>query len=409
MTTQNTHKQSPEPVTKKQTKVASPALLFFGACVIALVGFVVGTRAEQLQAYIGPVLGIHKSAQTIDLSSLQNTYQYLKANFDGKLDDQKLIDGANHGLVSAAGDKYTTYFNKQEAASFSKDLSGDVGAGIGAEIGDRGGQPTIVQILPDNPAQSAGMLEGDVITAVNGESSVGWTSDKTASKVRGEVGTSVKITIIRGGLSKDFSITRATINNPSVTSKIKNNIGIMTISRFDDKTSALARQAAENFKRLQVKGVVLDLRSDGGGYLDAAVDVAGLWLDDKLVVTQRKGATVIDSKRSGSDTVLAGIKTVVLVNGGSASASEILAGALRDNGIAELVGDTTFGKGSVQEVIQLGQFDALLKVTVAKWYTPKGVNINDKGFEPDVTVKITRQEISAGQDPQLARAEQLVQ
>jgi carboxyl-terminal processing protease len=182
----------------------------------------------------------------------------------------------------------------------------------------------------------------------------------------------------------------------------------MIISRFDQDTGSLARQAAESFKSQGVTGVVLDLRDDGGGYLDAAKDVASLWLTDKIVVTEKTNGKVTDEIRTSGTPVLAGIKTVVLVNGGSASASEIVAGALQDYKVATLVGEKTFGKGTVQKLITLPD-GRQLKVTIARWYTPNGKNITKEGISPDKTVQLTTGDINAGRDPQADAARMSLQ
>jgi carboxyl-terminal processing protease len=174
----------------------------------------------------------------------------------------------------------------------------------------------------------------------------------------------------------------------------------MTISRFDEETGSLARAAAEDFKKQNVKGVILDLRDNGGGYVEAAKQVASIWLDNKIIVTERRGSTTTDTIRSGSNPILNGIPTVVLVNGNSASASEIVSGALQDYKVAKIVGQKTFGKGSVQKLVDLDG-GAQLKVTIAKWYTPNGKNISKTGISPDVTADLTADDINNGVDPQM--------
>jgi carboxyl-terminal processing protease len=221
--------------------------------------------------------------------------------------------------------------------------------------------------------------------------------------IRGEAGTTVKLNIQRGTDVKDYTVTRATINNPSVTSSVADGVGTMTISRFDEETGSLAQQAAQSFKKQGVKAVILDLRDNPGGFVDAAVDVAGLWLDNQVVVTERTGNTVKETLRSGSDAVLAGIPTVVLVNGNSASASEIVSGALQDHKAAKIIGEKTFGKGSVQQLLTLDS-GAQLKVTIARWYTPNGKNITGNGITPDVTATLTQANVDAGVDPQVDTA-----
>jgi carboxyl-terminal processing protease len=388
---------------EKQKKGITKTIYFLSIAVAVLVGFVGGTRSNEILAVIGPIFGMKVETGTLDLASLQKTYQALKANFDGEVESDKLIDGANHGLVASLGDPYTAYMTADEAAEFQKDLTGDVGAGIGAEIGVRKDQPTILRVLPNHPAEKAGLQSGDVIAAINDEASLTLTADEAANKIRGEAGTTVKVVILRGDETLDFTITREKINNPSVSSEVKDGVGILAVTRFDDQTASLARQAAREFKNQNVRGVVLDLRGNGGGYLTAAQDVAGLWLKDKVVVSERTGGRVTDELKSGGDPILESVPTVVLVNGASASASEIVAGALQDYGAASLVGEKTFGKGTVQKLLDLGD-NTMLKVTVARWYTPNGKNISEEGIKPDKEAALTAEDVDAGKDPQLEAA-----
>lgn len=369
----------------------------------AIGGLLIGSQANRIYEFVGPVFGIKTYAGDINLTSLETTYKELKANFDGTLNDQALIDGANKGLVSAAGDQYTLYMNASDAAAFQNDLSGTIGGGIGAEVSTRSGKITIIRTLKDNPAEKAGVQAGDIVTTINDASTAGMTVDQAVSLIRGNPGTTVKLSIQRGTEIKDFTITRATISNPSVTSSISNGIGTLTISRFDDQTGDLARTAAQDFKAKNVKGIILDLRGNGGGYVTAAQDVAGLWLDNKLLVTEKSNNQVVDQVTTGGNAILAGIPTVILVNSSSASASEIVSGALQDYGVAKLVGEKTFGKGSVQKLIDLPN-GAELKVTIAKWYTPKGKNINQQGITPDIPASLTQADVDAGQDPQMTAA-----
>lgn len=375
--------------------------------VVAAMGFVLGTRGNQILGAIAPYIGIKVETGTLDLSSVQKSYQNLKANFDGDLNEQALIDGASRGLVAAAGDQYTVFMDAKETEAFNKELSGEIGGGVGAEIGIRNDQPTIIRVLPGNAAEKAGLLSGDVIVAVNGTSMIGKTSTDAADKIRGEVGTTVKISVLRSGAPMDFAVTRATVNNPSVQSSVDAGVGTLKITRFDDKTSAQARAAAQDFKRQNVKSVILDLRGNGGGFLTAAQDVAGLWLDKQVVVSERTNGKVIDELKSGGNPILAGVPTVVLVDGGSASASEIVAGALQDHKAATLIGEKTFGKGTVQQVIAMDG-GTQLKVTIARWYTPNGKNITKEGIVPNETVKISSDDINAGRDPQMDAAKRAV-
>lgn len=368
-----------------------------------IVGYIAGTRNDQIIGLVAPVLGLKVETGVLNLSSVQDTYRKLKLNFDGNLDSQALIDGASRGLVAAAGDDYTVYMDKKEADEFNKDLNGNIGGGIGAEIGSRNRKPTVIRTLPDTPAQRAGVAAGDVIVSVNDQIAAGWTVGDTVNKIRGEVGTTVKLTVSRGIDFKEFTITREKITSPSVDCKYENLIGVMILHRFDDTTVEKTRRCAEEMKSKAVTGVILDLRGNGGGLLSAAQGVSGIWLDNQIVVTEKNKGKTTGELRSIGAPILNGTTTVVLVNGSSASASEIVAGAMKDYGFATLIGEKTFGKGSVQQLINLAD-GSVLKVTIAKWYTPKGKNINKSGIEPDKKVDLTADDVNAGRDPQYSAA-----
>lgn len=374
---------------------------------VLLVGFVAGTRSKEIYGFVAPLVGVKAETGTLDDSSLQDLYQTLKTHYNGDLSDEKLLEGAKHGMVAAAGDPYTVYFTPKEAAEFNKELSGDIGGGIGAEIGVRNGQPTVLRTLDDHPAQAAGLHAGDVILAVNDQSADGWTADEAVKEIRGEKGTTVKITVMRDGQPKEFTITRDIINNPSVSSELRGDVGIMTINRFDEETVSLVRKEANNLKAKGMKKMVLDMRGNGGGYLDAAPGVAGMWLDDKLVVSVKANSGGEQKLMSQGDTVLAGIPTAVVVNGGSASATEIVTAALKQHKVATIVGEKTYGKGTVQELVPLAG-DSMLKVTIKRWYTPSGANVTGKGIKPNVEAGLTQADLDAGSDPQLEAAIKVV-
>lgn len=381
----------------------APGSFVLVLALVFVLGYSAGIKNDQIMSYIGPSVGLKIQTGSLDMSTVQQTFRALKANYDGKLSDTDLINGANRGMTAAAGDDYTVYMDKKSADEFNKDLNGDIGGGIGAEIGARDGGPAIVRVLADTPALQAGLQAEDAIVAVNDESTSKWSVSDTVSKIRGEIGTTVKITVVREGDVKEFTITRAKITAPSTEYKIQDGIGILTLTRFDDTTSEQARQAALEFKKANVRGVVLDLRGNGGGLLTSAQDIAGLWLNDKVVVSERTNGKTTDELKSGADATLAGTPTVVLINGSSASASEIVAGALKDYKVATLVGEKSFGKGSVQKLVPLAN-GAVLKVTVARWYTPKGKNINKQGIEPTIKVKLTAEDFKANKDPQMDEA-----
>ena len=389
----------------RQRKVSQG--VFLASLVLAIiVSFAAGTRSEEIYKIAAPIFGIKVAKQPLDTEVMKEAYRQLAANYDGDLDANKLSDGAARGMVKAVGDDYTTFLDKEEAAEFNKSLNGEV-SGIGAEIGVRNLQPTVLRVLDDSPAKKAGLKTGDVFVAVNGTSVAGETASGVADKVTGEAGTTVKLTMRRGSESLDFSITRAQISDPSVRWSVSDDIGVLTISRFDDNTGSLARKAAKEFIDKGVKGVIIDLRNNGGGYLTAAQEVASLWLDNgKTVVTEKSRGQVTETVKASGNPTLKGKKTIVLVNGSSASASEIVAGALKDYQAAILVGEKTFGKGTVQKVINLSD-DRILKVTVARWYTPQDRNITKEGIQPNQTVKMSSDDNNAGRDPQMARAKEL--
>lgn len=385
-------------------KHRSNALL---ACLlVAVVSFAAGMRSDAIFGAVAPLLGMRVSTATLDLSSVQETYQQLSANFDGKLDTQQLINGANRGLVAAAGDAHTVFLDPDDVKELNNDLSGNIGGGIGAEIGLRNDQLTIIRPLDDSPALKAGVQAGDIILSVNDEDVTGWTVDRVVQKIRGEIGTKVKLSLMRGSETKEISVTRQEVKSPTVEATVDGEVGVLTVHMFNSETGSLARAEAEKFLQQGVKKVILDLRGNPGGEVSAAQSLAGLWLDHQVVLTQRRGQEIIQTNKSTGTPILADMKTVVLVNGGSASASEIVAGALRDYDKATLVGETTYGKGSVQAVLQLSG-GAQLKVTESRWYTPKGKNIDGTGIAPDVKVELTADDINNNRDPQMDKAKSL--
>ena len=379
---------------------------FLTLVIVAIVSFVAGARSDALFANVASVFGIRTSNKTIDLSSVQKTYQELIANYDGKLDTQKLIYGASRGLVEAAGDPHTSYMDPDEAKEFDKSLSGQIGGGIGAEIGLRNNKPTIIKPLENSPAQKAGIKAGEVIVKVNDESSSDWSVDKVVSKIRGEIGTSVKLTLLSEGRTREVSVVRQNIVSPAVESEIDGEIGILKVNRFGDDTVSLSRKYASEFVEKGVKKVILDLRNNPGGTVGAAQGLLGIWLDNQIAMTERRGSEIVKTLRTTGAPILGNMKTVVLINGNSASASEITAGALREYGKATLVGQKSYGKGSVQIVLGLPG-GSQMKVTEARWYTPKGKNIDKTGIEPDVKVDLSSDDVNNSVDPQMDKAKSL--
>ena len=377
------------------------AVLIFGAGV----GF--GDGRLNLNVRQGPKPVANGLPDKLDYSSLNEVYQAVKANYNGELSQSQIIDGLKHGLAGAAKDPYTVYFTPKEAKDFSDQLNNSF-AGIGARLSkDADGNLIIGEAIVGFPADKAGLKKQDIITEVNGTQTSSLTLDDAIGKIRGPAGSTVKLKIVRDkSQTLDFSIGRQTINLPSVTTKtLANNIGYIQIGTFANDTSSLMQKAAQQFKDAGVKGIVLDLRNDPGGLLDAAVNVSSLWLPSGTnVLQERRGSTVTQSYNAIGGDTLHGIPTVVLINEGSASASEITAGALHDNKAARLIGTKSYGKGVVQQLINLGD-GGQLKVTVASWYRPDGQNINHKGITPDDIVKLSDEDIKAAKDSQLDAAQ----
>lgn len=374
------------------------------AAVIFLIGVNVGNGRIDLSA------GNSESKNlpvNLDYTGAEQVYDSLKENYDGKLDAASLQDGLKQGLAKATKDPYTTYFTPKEAKSFQDALNNSF-SGIGAQLGqDDEGNLEVIAPIDGLPADRAGLKAKDIIVTVDGASTSDISVDQAVSKIRGPKGTKVKLEVVRNRAEQvNFTITREDINLPSVKTKILDgNIGYIQISTFANDTVELTQKAAQEFKNKNVKGIILDVRDDPGGLLPAAIQVSSLWVTpgDK-VLDEKKGSTVKESETATGGNILKGIPTVVLINGGSASASEIVAGALRDHNLAYLIGEKTYGKGVVQQLISFRD-GSQLKVTVASWYRPNGQNINKQGIKPDKTVKISPEEAKAGIDTQLQAAE----
>lgn len=353
-------------------------------------------------------IGLHSSVSqnkslpaNLSYGSTEELYDLLKSNYDGSLDVSKLEDGLKSGLVKATGDPYTEYFNAKDAKEFNEQLSGTF-SGIGAQLG-KDDKDNIVVVAPiaGYPADKAGLKAKDIIAMVNGESTSGLSIDETVGKIRGKKGTTVKLGILRGDERKEFTITREDIQIPSVDSEVLgNDTCYIKINQFWDDTSSLVQEAVSKCKQAGVKGAILDLRGNPGGSLDAAVDVASVWLPSgKTVLQEKRDGKVVRTYTASGDPSLLNMPTTVLIDEGSASASEIVAGALKDNKAATLIGVKSYGKGSVQQVIPLDD-GAEIKITVARWYRPNGQNIDKKGIKPDQEVQLNEEEYAKGVDSQ---------
>ena len=374
------------------------------AAITLFIGLITGINWIDLSTKFGPYLGLRPDAN-IDFSDLNDVYHTLTRHFDGTLTKEDALEGAKRGLVGAAGDPYTYYMSKTEASDFFRDLSGDVGAGVGIELGERDGWVKVLRTLEGNPARAAGILAGDIIYKVNGENVTTLTSDKVAEKIRGDIGSVVVLTLVRDNKELEFTITRERINNVSAYVTYQGDVAILTLSRFDSDTGTLTRRLAKEIIDHGSTKIILDLRGNGGGYVTAARDVASLWIDGDLVVTQKTelGFQAKDTYANRGQAVLKNLPTVVLVNGATASASEIVAGALKDYDLATIIGEKSFGKGSMQELLEL-RHGGLLRVTIARWYTPKGISIDHSGITPDIEVARSFDDINRDIDPQLQKA-----
>jgi len=343
----------------------------------------------------------------LNYDSTNQVYKALKDNYDGKLNETQLTNGLKHGLATSTKDPYTVYFTPHEAKEFNSELNNSF-SGIGAQLGqDKDGNLQVIAPIDGLPADKAGIKAQDIITSINGTSTSGISVDDAVHKIRGPKGTEVKLQIVRNKNQPiEFKVIREDIKIPSVKTKIlEGNIGYLQITTFSDDTDVLVKKAVTEFKEKNVKGIVVDVRSNPGGLLESSVQVSSLWLDQgQTVLQEKRGSTVIKTYSAQGGNSFSGIPTVVLIDGGSASASEILTGALRDNNDAYVIGEKSYGKGVVQQLINF-EDGGQLKVTVASWFRPNGQNINKKGITPDKTIKITDADAKAGTDTQLQAAQ----
>ena len=342
-----------------------------------------------------------------DFNLYWTVWDTLKQNYvdKSKIDDKTFFYGSLKGLVNSVGDPYTTFFDPKDNQKFHQDLSG-VFDGIGAEISLKNDIITIISPLDGMPASKAGLHALDQIYAINGSSTAGMSVEAAVSLIRGPKGTPVKLSIYRSGINgtKDYNITRDTITVKSVKTEYrKDGVYVVKVSEFGDDTLDLFNNAVTDILKKKPKGLIIDLRNNPGGYLDTAVAMGSEWVANGPIVFEQMSDGSKSQYSSTGSNRLGNIKTVVLVNGGSASASEILAGALRDYKKATLVGEKTFGKGSVQSLISLADGSAI-KVTIAKWLTPNGDSINGVGITPSENIKLTDSDYTKKLDPQLDRA-----
>lgn len=368
--------------------------------------------------FIRDIVPLIPTVEPEQTSSTPEQYQTLFAPFweawnivhnnyvDRPLDDLTLMRGAIRGMMDAIGDKQTYYMDPVLYESATSQLSGDY-EGIGAYVDTQGDYLTIVSPIEGSPAEAAGLKPGDQIIAIDGVDMTGTAPEEARQKVLGPAGSTVKLTVARKGEEEplEFVITRAKITIPSVTGKmLENDIAYIDINQFGDKTTSELSAVLDELIAQNPKGIIIDLRNNGGGYLQTSIEVASEFIDKGVILYEQYGDGSRDTFNALGNGRATDLPIVVLINEGSASASEILAGALQDYGRAKLVGVLSYGKGSVQQWIPLSDDNGAARVTVAKWLTPKERAIDGVGLTPDFVVELTEDDAANNRDPQLDKA-----
>lgn len=373
---------------RRRTAVLLAAAILVGA------GFGLGRATDQdrlrVRAPRGGGSGTSGLPAPLNAGRIQELWHVLHEKYAGPLDDADLAEGALRGIAAGTSDPYTTYANPEESRQFESELSGAF-TGVGIEIGLRRGAVTVIAPLRGSPAERAGIRARDIIVKIDGDKvNHALTLTEVVSKIRGPAGTEVKLTVVREGADEplEFTVRRERISLESVKLELRGGVAVITLSGFNEDTARRFRRAARELLAAGAQGILLDVRNNPGGILDQAVTIAGHFLPrDSLVVTEvpKEGEGKREHRTEGPAD-LANLPTVVLLNGGSASAAEILAAALHDQRNVSLVGETTFGKGSVQELIELSD-GATLRVTIARWHTPRDQELTEEGIAPTVKVQ----------------------
>lgn len=382
-----------------------------GAVSLLAIGFFGGVALTSRTATTSPTNTSAKIKVPAGGQSITQAWNAIHQDFVNRnVNDTALIQGAVSGMVNALGDPYSVYFDPAEAKTFQAEIDGTF-EGVGMEMGAKNGLLTIIAPLSGSPAEKAGLHAGDMVQTIDGQDARTMAIDAAVQKIRGPKGTKVTLTVLREGSKQPISvtITRDVIKVDSVTSRVidKTKIGYIRINSFDTGTSASFTSQAKALMGQSITGLIVDLRGDPGGILEESVNVASDFIAQGTIVSEIDRNGKKQSEQALGNAFLQSMPTVALVDKGSASASEILAGALQDTKKATIVGETTFGKGSVQN-LQSFPDGSSLKMTIAKWYTPNGRSISDHGIVPDISVAITQDDLDHNRDPQLDRAVSLL-
>ncbi|MBU0619897.1 S41 family peptidase [Patescibacteria group bacterium] len=393
-------------------------LVCFGAGMyMSMTNKVMEELAKEEVVYLGKITGKYNKdskgglTQDIDFNLFWDVWDTVKANYvdKGKINEKEMFYGALSGMVASLKDPYTIFMDPKIAQEFENDLSGKF-EGIGAEIGIKDDILTIIAPLSGMPADLAGLKAGDKIYAINDEITAGISIDVAVRKIRGPKDTEVVLTIYRNGAGKpeDIKIKRGVITIQSVKTELNDeNIFVIKIINFNNDTFNLFNKAVREVMSKNPKGIILDLRNNPGGYLDTAIEIASEWIETGVVVTEQFSEENKNDYLARGRARLKDYPTVILVNQGSASASEIVAGALQSHKKAKIIGMKTFGKGSVQTLKEF-QDGSSVKITVAKWLTPDGACINDNGIIPDEEIDFIIEDYNSNKDPQMERATEII-
>lgn len=372
-------------------------------------GYGYGSKYGRIKNAPSDIINADGSQESIDFGLFWQTWNKARELYIGKSDSKEMFYGAVSGMVASLGDPYTVFLRPQDNEDLASDLSGKFD-GIGAELTDENGQIVVISPLSGSPAEQAGIKPKDIILEIDGQSTEKMAIDTAVRKIRGKAGTEVKLKIrhVNQQDAIEIKVVRASIKVDSVSYKLETisgkKIAVLKVSQFGDDTMALANKYVGEMKSAGAEGIIIDLRNNPGGYLDTSVSFSNLFLKKGAVVLKEvdKNGQITEYK-ANNETSVPNLPIVILVNNGSASAAEIVAGAMKDNHRAEIIGEKTFGKGSVQQLEPLTG-GAALKVTIAKWLTPAGSEINQIGLSPDITISLTEQDKLQGTDIQLEKA-----